>query len=383
MDQAIACYKKAIALDPKLADAHSNLGTLLCDVKKDYDGAIACFHQAMELDPQSAKIPFNLGNALRNKGQVDQAIAWYQKAIELDPKYAAAHYNLGNVLSRNGQMDKAMASWRKTIAVDPNFTQAHFSLGLALYGKGQVDEAIVCFKKAIALDPKAPMAHGALGEALLGQGRYAEARNASARALALLPENHPLRRPAAGQVEACERMLKLEERLPRLLRGEEKASSAQESLDLARMCQLKRMHAAAARFAAEAFAADPKRASDLRARLRYNAACSAALAAARQGEDAAKLDGAAQRKLRAQALECLKADLTAWGQLLDSGPPQARPFIVQTLSHWQKDSDLAGIRDKAALSELPDEEQKAFTLLWAHVTELLKKAETTAQKDGK
>jgi tetratricopeptide (TPR) repeat protein len=383
VDEAIACYRKTITLDPKLVDAHSNLGTLLCDVKRDYDGAIACFHQAIELDPKRAKIRFNLGNALKDKGQLDEAIACYQKAIELDPKAAWAHYNLGNVLARKGQVDEAIACWRKAIAVDPKFAQAHFSLGLALFGKGQVDEAIVCFKKAIELDPKAPMAHGALGQALLGQGRYAEARNASARALALLPEKHPLRAPAAGQVQACERMLKLEERLPRLLRGEDKVSSAQESLDLARMCHRKRIYAAAARFSAEAFAADPKQASNPQTQRRYLAACSAVLAAVGQGEDAAKLDGAAKAKLRNQALDWLTADLAVCTRLLESGPREARPFIARTLSHWKQNPHLAGIRDRAALDKLSDEEQKAFTLLWAHVTALLKKAETPAQKEGK
>jgi hypothetical protein len=69
------------------------------------------------------------------------------------------------------------------------------------------------------------------------------------------------------------------------------------------------------------------------------------------------------------------ADLATWGKLLESGPPQARPTIIQILSHWQKDTDLAGIRDKVALAELAADEQKAFTQLWADVAALLKRAE--------
>jgi tetratricopeptide (TPR) repeat protein len=381
VEEAITNYRKAVNLDPNLVAAQANLGSLLCDVKKDYDGAIACFHKALELDPKRAKIHFNLGNALRDKGQVDKAITCYRKAIELDPKFAAAHYNLGNVLSRRGQMDEGIACWRKAIAADPKFSQAHFSLGLGLFGKEQVDEAIVCFKKATELDPKAPMAHGALGQALLSQGRYAEARDASARALALLPEKHPLRGPASDQVQACERMLRLEEQLPRLLRGEGKASSPEDSLDLAQMCQRKRLHAGAARFSADAFAAAPQLAGDLDAGHRYNAACSAALAAAGQGEDAAKLDDAAKAKLRGQALDWLRADLKARSKLLFSGPPQAQSALVPILSHWRKDSDLAGIRDAAALAKLPAEDRAACERLWADVAAVLKKADPPAKKD--
>jgi hypothetical protein len=48
---------------------------------------------------------------------------------------------------------------------------------------------------------------------------------------------------------------------------------------------------------------------------------------------------------------------------------------VQKLSDWQQDSDLAGIRDKAALAKLPANERAAFTKLWADVAALLEKAE--------
>ena len=49
--------------------------------------------------------------------------------------------------------------------------------------------------------------------------------------------------------------------------------------------------------------------------------------------------------------------------------------VRQTLRNWQKDSDLAGVRDKAALARLPAEEQKAFAQLWADVAATLQKAE--------
>ncbi len=52
------------------------------------------------------------------------------------------------------------------------------------------------------------------------------------------------------------------------------------------------------------------------------------------------------------------------------------------MQHWQKDPDLAGIRDRAALAKLSAEEQKAFAQLWADVATLLKKAKTPAKKEG-
>ncbi len=80
-----------------------------------------------------------------------------------------------------------------------------------------------------------------------------------------------------------------------------------------------------------------------------DAAAHSALAAAGQGKDEARLDDAAKALLRCQALDYLKAEQTAWNKLLESGSPQQRSFIVQTLSHWQKDTDPASIRDEATL----------------------------------
>ncbi len=382
VDEAIACYHKAIALDPKLAQAHNNLGLALAG-KGQVDEAIACFKKAIELDPKNAMAHNNLGLALAGKGQVDEAIACYQKAIALDPKLAHARYNLGNALAGKGQWDEAIACYKKAIALDPKYAAAHINLGNALKGKGQVDEAIACFKKAIALDPKNAKAYGALGQALLSRGRYANARDATVRALALLPMNHPLRAYVSRQLQACGRLLKLEARLPGMLRGEEQPASARECLDLAQMCVHKKMNAAAARFWAKAFTADAKLADNLQAGHRYNAACYASLAAAGQGEDADKLDDNERARLRKQALEWLKADLAMWEKLLSSAQPAARAAVQQQMQHWQQDSDLAGIRNKAALAKLPADEQKAFTQLWADVAALLKQAETPAPKEDK
>ena len=45
------------------------------------------------------------------------------------------------------------------------------------------------------------------------------------------------------------------------------------------------------------------------------------------------------------------------------------------MCHWQQDTDLAGLRDAAALAKLPADQQKACTQLWADVAALLKRAQ--------
>jgi len=147
-----------------------------------------------------------------------------------------------------------------------------------------------------------------------------------------------------------------------------------ERLGFVEVCQLQRRHVAGARLYADAFAADPKLADDLKAAHRYNAACFAALAAAGQGTDAGKLDDREQRRLRQQALAWLRADLEVLSKRVQRSPSVERQVTRQMLQHWQRDTDLARLRDADALKQLPAQEQDAWRKLWADVAELLKRA---------
>jgi hypothetical protein len=176
-----------------------------------------------------------------------------------------------------------------------------------------------------------------------------------------------------GLAEA-QRLAAAQDKLPALLRGDFKPATSEERFSLAELCYIKKQYRTSAGLYAGAFATDPKLADDLEAGHRYNAACEAALAGAGQGDDAAKLDETAKARLRKQALDWLRADLALWTKLNDTGPPASRSAVEPTMKHWQKDGDLAGIRDAAALAKLPAEERAACEKLWADVTALLKKA---------
>jgi serine/threonine-protein kinase len=280
---------------------------------------------------------------------VDEAIASYKKAIKLDPKHGMAHYNLGNVLYGKGRVDAAITSWRKAIALNPKHAEAHCNLGHGLASQGHFAESLAAFKRGHELGTKQP----------------------------------GWRFPSAEWVRQTEAKAAMEAKLPAFLKGAYQPKDTAERHGLAGVCRAKKLYRAAAGLYAAAFTADPKLADDRQAQHRYNAACHAALAAAGQGEDAGKLDGKERSRLRRQALDWLRADLAAYAKLCDSGPPAARPFVRRQMQHWQKDSDLAGIRDKPALAKLSAEERAACVNLWSDVAVLLKKAETAAKKEGK
>src|SRR5512138_3340498 len=50
MDQAIAAYRKALAIDPRFSEAHNALGTIYA-LQGKYDGALAEFNLALAATP--------------------------------------------------------------------------------------------------------------------------------------------------------------------------------------------------------------------------------------------------------------------------------------------------------------------------------------------
>src|SRR5262249_59822707 len=129
----------------------------------------------------------------------------------------------------------------------------------------------------------------------------------------------------------------------------------------------RRPRAAAENLPTAASAADAKLAAALKPAPRYNAACFAALAAAGQGSDADKLAFEERARLRRQARDWLRADLDLMSKRLEDGKPEDRKLVQDLLKHWQEDADLAGIRDKTALQELPAADRKACKWLMADV----------------
>ena len=117
IQEAIACYKKLLKLDPNYAPAHINLGTLYYN-KSDYEGAEEHYRNAIESDPRYALAYFDLGNVLDETQRLDEAIAAYKVALQLAPTYADAHYNLALAYERSRQPRLAIKHWRAYLKLD-------------------------------------------------------------------------------------------------------------------------------------------------------------------------------------------------------------------------------------------------------------------------
>jgi tetratricopeptide (TPR) repeat protein len=133
--QAIFCFTKAIALNPKDALAYSNRGTTYNRLGQ-LANALSDYAKAVELDPKFALAYCNRGTAYNRLGQLANALSDYTKAIEFDPKCALAFYTRGILHAQMGKTDEAEKDLQKAVELDPSFREPvkkasdHFQLGL-------------------------------------------------------------------------------------------------------------------------------------------------------------------------------------------------------------------------------------------------------------
>jgi serine/threonine-protein kinase len=380
-EEAIPHYQKAIALDSTDARPWNGLGAELSAQGK-LEDAIKCFRKAIALDPRFTLPYNNLGYALRKQGKVEEAIELHRKALAIDSRDARSWNYLGGALETQGKVEEAIASYQLAITLDPRLAVPYYNLGTTLRGQGKPDEAIALFHKALEIEPEYAEALCNLGNALYDQGRFAEALPYLQRGHQVGSRRRSWRYPSAEWVRQCQRLLQLQDRLPDLLAGKLTPASEAERADYAECCTLTQLHAAAVRLYAQAFAAEPTLADDLEAGHRYTAACAAALAGCGQGRDAGSLGDRERTRLRRQALGWLRGDLTAQSKQLAGSAAEAKE-ARKSLARWQKDPDLAGVREPGELDKLPEEERRAWQKLWADVAALLKRTERNERPASK
>ena len=303
----------------------------------------------------------------------------------IESALAQCHYNIAMLQRKAGRLAKARASFEQALAINERQAREHpespefiGNLGGALVNvalidmdEGRFEEApaklnqgVKWLRKALAAEPANAENRRKMADALLAVIRAADRLGHAAEVAEAHRELAELsRRP---------RILALDARLAAVLAGQPPKDDA-ERLALAYRAYQKSRHAVSARLFDDALTHDPKLGDDRNFQHRYNSACVAAMAASGKGKDEPSPDEAAKTKLRKQALDWLKAELSAWKRVSIIIEPGNKELVAKNLTHWKEDAELAGIRDEQDLAKLPEEERAAFKQLWNDVESLLTK----------
>lgn len=129
-------------------------GCRLDEDESTWDRAEEAYLKALALDPSLANALTNLGNLQFRRGDIEAAEGLYRKALAVDPQQPEALYNLGFLHSDREEFETAVDYFERAIAIDPDFADAHFHRAMALELQGRRREARRCWQRYLEPEPK-------------------------------------------------------------------------------------------------------------------------------------------------------------------------------------------------------------------------------------
>ena len=171
--KVVAASRKALELDPELAEARALLANAL---QKDWHWSEAEmeYRRAIELSPSDAAAHGGLADWLVCQGRTEEALASARRAQELDPR-AFRGVQVGWILFQGRRFEEAIRELRTAVTIESKDTMALWYLGFALVGAEQFDEAITTLEKAAAQSNRNPAVLGVLVRAYARGGQRTEA----------------------------------------------------------------------------------------------------------------------------------------------------------------------------------------------------------------
>src|SRR5262249_1884523 len=131
--------KRALSLEPQLADAHVTMGRILLINEWNWKGAQAALSRALELEPRNSRaLPLAADRATCHDER-EYALAAYRHSIEGDPLSAATYNNLALALFFGGRLAEAEDAYRRALELAPrsSVALAFRAINLAALGRGE------------------------------------------------------------------------------------------------------------------------------------------------------------------------------------------------------------------------------------------------------
>ncbi len=141
---AKAAADRALALNPRLAEAHLAIGMYRYYYEWDFDGAIRALERAIEISPSLAEAYYHLAWVYELYGpEMDaEALSAGEKTRELDPLSPFMNAWLADQYREACRYDEALKLGRETVRLDPAFPIGWWTIGFTYSDLGQFDEAI-------------------------------------------------------------------------------------------------------------------------------------------------------------------------------------------------------------------------------------------------
>jgi tetratricopeptide (TPR) repeat protein len=146
--KAEQAVRKALQLDPLLAEAHATLASIRDTIDWDWAVAEDAYKRSIELNPSFAEGHAWYAFYLAEMGRTERSLAEGRRAQELDPLSPRANIVACWQYYFARQYEEAIAQARKAFELDPNFMPAYWCSGMAHERKGEFPDAIAALWRA-------------------------------------------------------------------------------------------------------------------------------------------------------------------------------------------------------------------------------------------
>ncbi|MFC5354872.1 tetratricopeptide repeat protein [Azospirillum himalayense] len=167
--EAEAAYRRTLALNPRFAEAHNNLGNVLRALGR-AEEAVAAYREALACGLDHPLVHYNLASALKAAGDAAPAERHFRRALVEEPAYAEAFNNFANLLRDGDRLTESAMAYRRALALRPDWDEAHDNLSGALYllhEAGRHEEAACLARRWLRDHPDHPVARH-IGAAIAG-----------------------------------------------------------------------------------------------------------------------------------------------------------------------------------------------------------------------
>ena len=190
--------EKAIALDPRSADAYVGLaGSYLSaalfrwsdNPEADLNHASELAQKALDLDDSNSAALASLCEIHWMQRRFDQAVAEGERAVAINPNFASGYQVLSDALTQSNRPEEAVRAAKKAMRLDPSRQDFYaFFIATPYVLMGRYQDAIPLLKRHLALYPNQPWAHFVLILAYTELGREQDARHEAAELKRINPQ---------------------------------------------------------------------------------------------------------------------------------------------------------------------------------------------------
>ena len=171
-----AAAQQALALDPRLAEAHVSMGRLRFGHDWNWTGAEHDFGRALDIDPNNLDAHFFSAMLFMALGRFPESIAHVERAEQLDPLSSTVQSAFGRVLYRARKFDQAIPHLNQAIALEPRSSDAYGRLADVYEALGRYDEALALYERVHLLRGR-PVRDPDIAIVLARMGRRDEANH--------------------------------------------------------------------------------------------------------------------------------------------------------------------------------------------------------------